>query len=63
MHWQSAAEFFAMGGYAFYVWGSFGACALLMLVEPLMAHARGKHVRASLRRERLAEQMEKEPRT
>lgn len=24
MQWNSAAEFFAMGGYASYVWGSFG---------------------------------------
>ena len=24
MNWHSPAEFFAMGGYALYVWGSFG---------------------------------------
>ncbi len=29
-------EFFEMGGYALYVWGSFGATALLMLLEPLL---------------------------
>ena len=34
MQWHSAAEFFAMGGYAVYVWGSVGACALVMAVEP-----------------------------
>ncbi len=34
MHWNNTAEFLAMGGYALYVWGSFGACALAMLVEP-----------------------------
>ena len=28
MQWNSVSEFFAMGGYAFYVWGSFGATAL-----------------------------------
>ena len=24
MNWASWSDFFAMGGYAFYVWGSFG---------------------------------------
>ncbi len=37
MNWGSPAEFFAMGGYALYVWGSFGVCALLMIVEPILA--------------------------
>lgn len=31
-------EFFNMGGYALYVWGSFGMTALLMLTEPLLVH-------------------------
>lgn len=30
------AEFFHMGGYALYVWGSFGATAALMIAEPLL---------------------------
>lgn len=58
MHWNSAAEFFAMGGYALYVWGSFGACALLMLAEPLLARRRLTEVRRSLIRERLADELE-----
>ncbi|MFZ2911101.1 MAG: heme exporter protein CcmD, partial [Candidatus Desulfobacillus denitrificans] len=29
-----------MGGHAFYVWGAFGACALLMIVEPILARRR-----------------------
>ncbi|MBC7734923.1 MAG: heme exporter protein CcmD [Bacteriovorax sp.] len=33
MNWSSASEFFAMGGYGFYVWGSFGMTALVMLGE------------------------------
>ncbi|MCW8908328.1 MAG: heme exporter protein CcmD [Sedimenticola sp.] len=33
---MSVAEFFNMGGYALYVWGSFGATALLMVIEPIM---------------------------
>ncbi|MEK7322571.1 MAG: heme exporter protein CcmD [Pseudomonadota bacterium] len=36
MNWGSAGEFFAMGGYAFYVWGSFGVTALFLLVEVIM---------------------------
>ena len=58
MHWNSVGEFFAMGGYAFYVWGSFGACALLMLAEPLLARRRLTEVRRSLIRERLADELE-----
>ena len=30
MQWNSVAEFFAMGGYGFYVWGSFGVTALVI---------------------------------
>jgi heme exporter protein D len=35
MIWNSVADFFAMGGYGLYVWGSFGACAAGIFVEPL----------------------------
>jgi heme exporter protein D len=42
MSWGSAAEFFAMGGYAPYVWGSFAVVALCMLVESLAVRARRK---------------------
>ena len=54
MNWGSPAEFFAMGGYGLYVWGSFGICALLMIVEPIMASQRRKNILRSLRRERIA---------
>lgn len=33
MNWNSAAEFFAMGGYGLYVWGSFGMTALCVAGE------------------------------
>jgi len=36
MNWGSAAEFFAMGGYAFYVWGSFGVCAFAVVIETIL---------------------------
>jgi heme exporter protein D len=46
MQWQSMSEFFAMGGYAFYVWGSFGVCAIAMITEPLLAcHRRKQAIR------------------
>ncbi|MFI4930721.1 MAG: heme exporter protein CcmD [Burkholderiales bacterium] len=38
MIWSSASEFFAMGGYALYVWGAYAVCLALMLIEPVLAH-------------------------
>jgi len=63
MQWHSVGEFFAMGGYALYVWGSFGACALLMFAEPFLAKHRLSEVRQSLIRERLADELELQQRT
>ena len=48
-----------MGGYALYVWGSFGACLVLMIAEPLLARHRLSVVRQTLARERLADELEK----
>lgn len=62
MQWTSIGEFFAMGGYGVYVWGSFGACALLMLMEPILAGRRLTAVRQSIRRERLADQLDEHAR-
>jgi heme exporter protein D len=58
MNWESPAAFFAMGGYGIYVWGSFGACAILLIVEPILAVKRRTSILRSLRRERLAETLE-----
>jgi heme exporter protein D len=33
MNWSSASEFWAMGGYGLYVWGSFGVTTVLMVFE------------------------------
>ena len=33
MIWNSWNEFWAMGGYGFYVWGSFGVTALCVALE------------------------------
>jgi heme exporter protein D len=40
MNWNSAADFFAMGGYGLYVWGSYAVAALAMTLEPLLATRR-----------------------
>jgi len=45
MNWGSASEFFAMGGYGFFVWGSFGVAAVCMFIEPLMAIKRHRDAR------------------
>jgi heme exporter protein D len=33
MYWNNWPEFWNMGGYAFYVWGSFGVTALALFAE------------------------------
>ena len=33
MNWGSWQEFFAMGGYGFYVWGSYLVTAVLIAIE------------------------------
>ena len=38
MRWESWSQFWHMGGYAVYVWGSVGVTALLMAVEVWQAH-------------------------
>ena len=40
MNWNSAADFFAMGGHGYFVWASYGAAVLLMFTEPWLARAR-----------------------
>jgi heme exporter protein D len=57
MNWGSPTEFFAMGGYGLYVWGSFGVCALLMIVEPILAKKRRNDILRSLRREQRADKL------
>jgi heme exporter protein D len=51
MNWHSPAEFLAMGGYALYVWGSFGVTALALLIEPLLLKKRRIESLRSLQRE------------
>ncbi len=60
MNWNSAAEFWSMGGYAFYVWGSFGVCALAMVMEPCLIAKRRFAILQVLQRQARAQKMEKE---
>ena len=43
-------EFFSMGGYALFVWGSYGVTALLILVEVYLAMRNRKTLVTQLRR-------------
>lgn len=55
------AEFFDMGGYALYVWGSFGATALLMIAEPVILGRRRKLALQRIARlNRIRQEQEKE---
>ena len=40
MNWNSASEFFAMGGYGLYVWGSYAVTLVLMAFEPWLVARR-----------------------
>ena len=40
MNWGSAAEFFAMGGYGLYVWGSYAVAAACIVIELIAARRR-----------------------
>ena len=51
MHWASISDFFAMGGYAFHVWGSFGTTAVVMALEVLQINQRRQQVLRNLRSE------------
>lgn len=42
MNWTNPNEFFAMGGYATYVWGSVGVTVLVLYAECLFLFKRRK---------------------
>ena len=56
MNWNSLGDFLAMGGYALYVWGSFGVTVLALLIEPLLIRKRRNDILRTLRREHAAEE-------
>jgi len=60
MNWHSSAEFFAMGGYALYVWGSFGVCLVALAMELVLVGRRQQAILQSLRRQAQAEKFDEE---
>jgi heme exporter protein D len=44
MQWKGPAEFFAMGGYGLYVWGSYAVTLLLLAVEVLWLRGRRRTI-------------------
>jgi heme exporter protein D len=43
--WNSASDFFAMGGYGTYVWGAYAVTAACMAIEPIAVALRHRRVR------------------
>jgi heme exporter protein D len=50
VNWHSVSEFINMGGYGFYVWGSYGMVAAVIALEvfQLRSRARAEEVAQSL---------------
>ncbi len=50
MNWHSAQEFFQMGGYGFYVWGSYLMAAVCIAIEVVALRRRSRtlNVRSGL---------------
>ena len=48
MNWASWGDFWAMGGYGLYVWGSYGVTALVLLLEVRSAAQRRKRAIAQI---------------
>ena len=53
MNWSSPSDFFAMGGYAFYVWGSFLVSCAGMAGEIVLLRARRRQALAQVRAEKV----------
>ncbi len=51
MQWHSMSEFLAMGGYAFYVWGSFGVTFGCMVIELLLLNSRRQRITQAVKQE------------
>jgi heme exporter protein D len=49
MNWGSIGAFLAMGGYAGFVWGSYGVTALCIVLEIVVLGARHRRMQRELR--------------
>jgi len=64
MNWGSAGNFFAMGGYAFYVWGSYGVTFLFLALEIVLLLLRKRTITQRLgRRIRMRSEVKNEAQT
>ena len=57
MRWESWSEFWAMGGYGVYVWGSVGVTALLLALEVLQARWAHRDVLRQIQSEQALDQL------
>ena len=60
MIWNSWSEFWAMGGYGLYVWGSFGVTALCVALEMIWVKNARAQALAQIRDELVAKTNSKE---
>ena len=57
MQWGSVENFLEMGGYGFFVWGSYAVCAAVIVLDIVTARVRRKRALSEVAREsRLAQQ-------
>ena len=52
MNWTA---FFSMDARAFYIWGSFGAFVVAIVLEITLVRLRGKHAKAEIEEELMAD--------
>lgn len=50
MEWASWSEFWSMGGYGFYVWGSYGVTLACILIEVMSLKRAADDTRRRLKR-------------
>ena len=56
MNW---ATFFSMDSRAFYMWGSFGAFAIAIVLEIMLVRLRGKRAQAEIEEELMADKLKR----
>lgn len=62
MNWESASHFWAMGGYGFFVWGSYGVTAAVIAAELFVLSRRMTKARAQARRDVALERIDADKR-
>ncbi|WP_018229693.1 heme exporter protein CcmD [Methyloversatilis universalis] len=62
MNWESASHFWAMGGYGFFVWASYGVTGAVIAFELIALSRRMKRARAQVKRDATLDRIEAEKR-